>query len=329
LHFKVESALLNTKISTRNLSSLITGIILLSVTALILYGLNSTVSNDISNYKIIFSLLQNIDFFQSVEDLRYEIGSLFIFWILANFFSAGTVFYLIGLIALSIKYYLFNKYLHYPLLAYVIYVLSFAHILDANQIREALAVCVIFYAIFISPKSKFTYLFLSIVAILFHYSGVIILFLYFVRHPVLGLSLIVLLSFLFDTIISFSDYFAFALIWHSNALGNVNFTNSFFIMQVYISIFCAANWMTLSEGQKRGALINMLGVVVYISFFDNAIIAHRIRELSQIGIFAILFLGKRNLTVVKFITSICLSYIVVYNLLLIFLELMIIFDMRL
>jgi len=321
--------LLDTKISIRNLFSLITSIILLSATALILYGLNSTISNDISNYEIIWGLIHGVDFFQSFQNLRYEFGSFLILWIFANFFSAGTMFYLTGLMALSIKYYLFNKYLHYPLLAYVIYVLTFAHILDANQIRVALAVCVIFYATFISPKSKFTYLFLSIVAVLFHYSGVIILFLYFVRRPVLGLSLIVFLGFSFDIIISSSDYFAFALIWHSDPLGNVNLTSSLFIMQVCISILCAVNWRTLSEGQKRGAFINMVGVVIYISFLDNAIVAHRMRELSQIGIFAILFLGKRNLTAVKLITSICLSYIVAYNLLLVFSELMSIFDVRL
>ena len=57
----------------------------------------------------------------------------------------------------------------------------------------------------------------------------------------------------------------------------------------------------------------MVGVVTYLSFLDNPIVAHRIRELSQIGILAILFLGTRNMTVVKFVTSICFGYILAYN----------------
>ena len=73
----------------------------------------------------------------------------------------------------------------------------------------------------------------------------------------------------------------------------------------------------------------MVGVVTYVAFINNPIVAHRIRELTQLGIFAILFLGPPRLTAVKFGTSICFGYIVAYNLLLISLELMSIYDIRL
>ena len=117
------------------------------------------------------------------------------------------------------------------------------------------------------------------------------------------------------------DFFEFARIWLKDPKGQVNLTNSFFIMQVFIAITCVIYWKSLSEGQRRGALFNMMGVVIYISFLENPIVAHRLRELTQLGIFPILFLGAPRLTVVKLVTSVCFGYVVGYNLLLIFLEL--------
>jgi hypothetical protein len=117
------------------------------------------------------------------------------------------------------------------------------------------------------------------------------------------------------------------MIW-SNADGDVSLTNPFFIMQVCISIACAFNWRKLSEGQKRGALLNMVGVVAYIAFINNPVVAHRLRELSQIGIFAILFLGVRRLTVVKFVTGICFGFIIASTVFLVSAELMLINGIR-
>ena len=304
------------------LTSIIPHSILLVLTPLILYVLMITVSNDVSEYEIIWGLLQNISLSEASSSLRYEQGSLFVLWGFAGLVSSSTSFYLVGTLALSIKYYLFNRYLNNPLIAYFLYLITFVHILDANQIRVALSVCILFYALFVSPASKYTYLWLTLVAVLFHYSGVIILFLYFVRWPIVPLVAVIFGSLVFDKVIMSTDYLNFARIWLASGDGKVNLTNSFFIMQVFIFIVCAVNWKSLSEGQRRGALLNMVGVVIYISFLDNPIVAHRLRELSQLGIFPILFLGARYLTFPKLVTSICFCYIVFYNLLLIFLELM-------
>ena len=320
---------LDVKFSKDKLRSASTRIILLPITFLFLYFIIITVANDVSNYVLIWEYSQEVEFIDIFSELRLEIGSFFILWFLANLVSPYTMIYLTGLLALSIKYYLFNKYLNYALIAYVLYVLAFVHLLDANQLRAALASCVIIYALFVSPKSKYTYLFLTSIAVLFHYSGVVILALYFVRYPILILILTYVAGFVFDSIISSSPYFSFATIWLSSVGGSVNLTNSFWIMQVLISILCAFNWNTLSEGQKRGALFNMVGVVAYVAFINNPIVAHRIRELSQLGIFAILFLGSPRLTAVKLGTFICFGYMVAYNLLLISLELMLIYDIRL
>ena len=320
---------LDTKISLNRVSLIVRHFTTLSVSFLVLYGLIITVANDVANYEIIWEFSQGRSFIEVFNQRRLELGSLFILWSFANYFSAITMIFLTGLIALSAKYYLFNKYINRTLIAYVLYVIAFAHILDANQIRAALASCFIIYAILVPPKSKYTYLLLTIFAVIFHYSGVIILSLYFVRRPIFILIVVIIASIFFDIIVASSSYLSFAIVWLSGGAGAVSFINSFWIMQILIAILCAFNWNSLSEGQKRGAFLNMLGVIFYVAFQGAPIIAHRIRELSQLGIFAILFLGSRSLTAVKAGTSICFAYIIGYNMLLITLELMSIYEIRL
>jgi hypothetical protein len=84
-------------------------------------------------------------------------------------------------------------------------------------------------------------------------------------------------------------------------------------MQVLIAIFCVFFWNNLNDQEKKGAFLNVFGVVTYIIFMDNAIVAHRIRELSQFGILAVIFLGDNRLTYVRFVASLGLVYIFLYN----------------
>jgi hypothetical protein len=303
----------NFTMSKIQLPSIIASIIVFILSAFLLYLLGGKTSNDASQYEIIFYMIRDTSFFEAYSKLRYEIGSLLVIWNLSQFSSASMTFYLVGFIALLIKFVLFQKYLNYPSLAFLVYSLMFIHVLEANQIRAALASCVIFYALFKPVRNIYTYFLLAILASLFHYSAVIILALYFVRVPLVAFGCIVLLGLIFDFIILNLDYFSFAEIWLADPGGHVNLTNSLFIMQICISIVCAINWRRLSEGQQKGAYFNMVGIIVYLSFLDNAQVAHRIRELSQLGIFPILFLGEYKLTFVKLVSSLALGYMIVYN----------------
>lgn len=300
-----------------------------SLSFLVLYGLIVTVANDVANYKIMWDLSQDRTFIELVNLGRLELGSYFILWFFANYFTAITMIFLTGVIALSAKYYLFNRYINQTLIAYSLYIIAFVHVLDANQLRAALASCFVIYAILVPPNSRYSYLLLTTFAVLFHYSGVIILSLYFVRWPFLIMILVIIASLLFDAIVASSPLLSFAMVWLSGGAGRVSLINSFWIMQILIVILCAFNWKNLSEGQKRGAFLNLVGVTFYIAFQASPVIAHRIRELSQLGIFGILFLGSQRLTAVKLGTSVCFAYIVGYNMLLITLELMSIYDIKL
>jgi hypothetical protein len=309
------------KINGNKLRLTVAHVTVLPVSFLVLYGLIISVANDVPNYEHIWEISQIWSFIEVFNQRRIEFGSLFILWYFANYFSAITMIFFTGAIALFAKYYLFNKYINQTFIAYLLYVVTFVHILDANQIRAALASCFLIYAILSPPKSKYTYLILAAFGVIFHYSAVIIISLYFVRLKYVLIFLVIIASLSFDYIVISHPALSFANVWLSGGDGHVSFINSFWIMQVLITILCVFNWKQLSEGQKRGALLNILGTVVYISFFASPIIAHRIRELSQLGIFAILFLGPQRLSAVKLGTSLCFAYIVGYNMLLIALEL--------
>lgn len=302
----------NAKLTEKVLLFFLSTIIFFSA-AWLLYKLGLQ-SRDAKTYETIWHFTVDTNFLDVYSQKRYEIGSYFLYWNLAQVFSAAMTFYFFGLIALSTKFYIFKKYCNYPLIAFCIYTLTFAYFLDANQLRAALACTVLIYALCVPPRNSFSYFILAIIAVQFHYSGIVILIFYFIRAPLFGLALLVVTSFVFDWLLASVSYLSFAKIWLSNSDGQVNLTNSLFIMQVCITIVCTLFWKSLSDQQKKGAYLNAFGVVAYVVFIDNAIVAHRIRELSMVGILAVVFLGEKRLTYVKFISAICLAYITLYNL---------------
>lgn len=284
---------------------------LIAIWLLYLLGLSS---RDLEQYTIIWHFSKDANFLDVFYNNRYEIGSFFLFWSFAQVFSPGMSFYLMGLVALSAKFYLIKKYFNYPLIAFCVYTLIFVHILDGNQIRAALALTILLYALSLPSCSLFGYLSLAIIATLFHYSGIVILILYFVRAPLLGLTLLVAISFIYEWLILSTDNLTFLRIFLPSSDGQINFTNSLFIMQVCIAIVCLLFWNNLNCQQKKGAYLNFFGIVAYVAFVENALIAHRLRELSQLGILTVLFFGDKKFTYVKIVTAICLGYIILYNL---------------
>lgn len=301
---------------------------LLLAAGLLLLFLKTT-SNDLGDYFIVIELIRGTNLFVSFFTMRYEFGSLFLLWTLPKLFTNFIAVYLIGLLSLALKYAIFKKFLSYPNVAFFIYILTFAHIVDANQLRFSLALCVVFYALFKEPTSKFFYLFWALFSTLFHYSGILILCLYFVRRPMILLFGIGILGFTFDLAISNFSYLSFATIWKSTTEGEVSLTNSLFFMQFALCLACIIDWRFLSDAQKRGALLCIFGVTIYLMFLNNPIVAHRVRELSQLGIFAIVFMGEPRWSSIKKVSSLCLGYMIFYNLLQIFLELMSLADVRL
>ena len=148
--------------------------VMLSLGLALLFALGPS-SHDIGQYKIIWGFTSNVGFLDAYLQNRYELGSYFVFWSLAQFLSADMTFYVFGVIALSTKFYLIRSYYNFPLLTFFIYSITFIHILDGNQIRASLAATIVIYALCFMPRSSYGYLVLAVIASLFHYSGIMIL----------------------------------------------------------------------------------------------------------------------------------------------------------
>lgn len=287
---------------------------MLFIGALFLYVLGLDVSNDAKDYRDLALRMQDVDLAGAVSTERYEIGFTSLYWGLSQLHSPATVFFIVGLASLSAKYFLLNRYFHYPLIAWIIFIFVFLHVHEANQIRTALATCFALYAL-IARKGGKSYLLLAAAAALFHLSGLILLSLYFIRRPLVGFASIVLLGSVWNSIVYTAvDLFDSGQSYLSGVDTNVNLTSSVFIAQAIISLACALQWKRLTTGQRKGAYLLMIGTVSYIVFHDNAIMAHRLRELSMIGILPLMFLNRQKLTHSFLIMLLCVGYVVGYNL---------------
>ena len=294
-------------------------IILLIFSSFFLFFIIGTTSNDIENYRIVIEGNNQIEgilgksFLDAFKQNRGELGSWFLIWLSSRFFYTELAFFSVALFSLLIKEYMFNRFFNYSLMAFVSYVFIFVHILDANQLRESLAICFVFYALFTEPKNKLTYLVLTILALNFHYAGIMILTLYFVKYPLLLTIFIFLIFNIFNTLVNQFPIFSFASIWISGFEGQANYTNSLFIVQIFISLSSYTIWNKLTEIQKKAIFFNSLGIFIYILFNDYPIIAHRVRELTQLSILPLLLYHPLRFSLQSFIWIVALIYYFLYN----------------
>lgn len=294
--------------------SSVAALIVFFLAALVLFVFGRTVSNDALEYDHMWYAVHDAGLLNAWRAGRHELGSVLVYGLFAQLLSPGATFYAVGLAAFSVKYYLLRKYTVYPFLALCLYVALFLHTYDASRIRIALAACFILYAL-LASTGRTSYLVLAGVASVFHYSGLIIGVLYFVRAPFIGLASIVVLSFAWNYLLTSSDTLTVALrFFFSTGEGEVHLTNSIFVMQAVIASACALEWKGLTEAQRKGAYFLMSGAVFYVFFFDNPILAHGLRELSLLGLIPLLFLGRHKLTYAFSIIWLCVGYIVVYEL---------------
>ncbi len=244
-------------------------------------------------------LFDNKSFKDSLNKSRFEPGFVFISHYISRFIHTIELqFFIVASIVLIIKYRLFIKYLHSPYIAWFVYLTIFAPAFESNQLRTAIISTFILYALFYKEKIKKFFLFPTFFGVFFHYGAAIILFLNFERNlfiALLGSIFIIVLSFNMDPLLAFFDSDLIPLkqfISTSNNYLKANIFSSLHIVQFSIFLLGLMNWKNLSLNQRRGVIFLMIGSVLYISLSYNPSIAHRIRELSLLGIMPLLFADK-------------------------------------
>jgi hypothetical protein len=294
--------------------------IILLVSTLLLIFFAHTISNDFLQYELIYDQFTDYkinnkgSFKEFMIFHRFEPGFELLYYYLLSFFAANTLFFLIAIPVMTIKYLLFLKYLKFPLAAWFFYIVLFFPSLDSSQLRTSIVSMIIIY-ILLTKLSNFRYILNIIVAISFHYLGIIILLIRLYKYAIFLILIIVIGSFLFNDILLWLSSPNFKLDYYIvNKSGlTVNYLSTNAAAHLLLSIYCFISWRGFNEAQKKGAFLIILGIVIYYLLGYNPSIAHRIREVSLLGIFPVLFFTRVRFTYASLIAYISLFYMSLYS----------------
>ena len=270
-------------------------LIVVIVTALIfLHVLALPISNDYESYIEYLYTLQNSNLISSISLGRFEPLSVLTFWLMSKVFTPATTLLVLGTVLLFVKYLIFLEKLQRPMFAYVWYLITFAYLLEANQFRFAIAsIFIIISLLSIKKKDRLTHLSMAVVGAGFHYSAVVSL-IFFTLRPFVLIFFSLFFWFFMDFFVAQLSTIKPAQIWFSSYTNNsVSLTNPLFICQFCIGLLLLFYWRDLSKTQKKGAILLIFGVIMYIIFWQNPVVAHRLRELSQLGIIGLVFVKSR------------------------------------
>ena len=259
------------------------------------------VSNDFSEYTALADRLRGEPLSYSFERELTEPFYLIVFWVLSNAFTSKTVVLMAGLIPLFLKSIIIKRYSYYPFIGLIFYFGTFLALHDANQIRLAGACIFILYALMVSKDiSKTKLILLSIAAIAFHYTGILLLILLFKNRKYLALILMTIASFLFVPIFEYIETIneSFKIFNRYTAeTESIGLTSPYFLLHSIAAISSLLIWKSLNHVQQKGALFLLMGALAFILFQSLDILAIRIRELGYLGIIPLLFSSKVRLTI--------------------------------
>jgi len=293
--------------------------IVLTLSLLLVLFYSENISQDYNSYLIFYNDIREFDgLLESLYYFRFEPGflSLSYFLSLLPFLSGKSYFLLLATASLVIKYRLFKKYLNFPNFAWFIYILLFIPALEASQIRTAIAMVLVLY--FILKTNNRGLIASAMLATLFHYSGVIIILLSAHKRLITAISAIIIFAVLFlfiENIFLFlhTDVMPLKQFISGSSKNYVNLLSTLLISQFLISLFGILDWHNLNQSQKKGLFLILIGSVFYLVLYDNPGIAHRIREISLLGIFPLVFSGDIKRTKFFWIISSLIYYIVSYS----------------
>ena len=279
-----------------------------------IYSLN--ISHDYNSYLLFYDLVVNTDgYFQLLSQTRFEPGVPSLYYYLSPYFSGRELFLLLALIILIVKYGLIIKYTKRPYLAWLLYIILFLPAQESSQIRIAFSTVFIMYIIF-NPYTVRNLIPATVFSILFHKIGVITPLLLI---PKLGRMGVLLWLLVFGITLQILDNISLLIGLEAYFIGgnhSVNLLSSVFIVQLLISINGLLNWQQYNVIQKKGLMIILIGCAVYIGLADVPGVAHRVREVSLIGIIPMIFSTKYSLNLKNsnFIIYIGTFYLVAYEL---------------
>ena len=300
-------------------------VIIFVVSIFLLVFYTGTISNDFAQYELIFNQISNSGrVIDAVLQYRYEPGFTMLYYYLSVFFSAQNTFLMIASFILTIKYSFFHRYLKYPISAWFFYAILFMPVLDASQLRTAIASTIIIYLL-LTPSTTNGYVFKTVFASMFHYVALISILFQSYRKPILTVIMTLFIALSLDYGLGFisGDIFKFTAYLSSSysMTQSVNYFNLISISQLFLCLYCIINWKHLNDVQKKGGLLIIIGMLLYFTLGKSPGIAHRIREVSLLGIFPLLFSIKVNFNYKSILAYSSVLFICTYHFVYIVVEL--------
>ncbi len=266
--------------------------------------------------------------FFSFQDTRFEPGFHLLGWVFSNVFGLPfwTFVFTIVFFALSIKAYLFVRYLKYPIVGMVVYLATFYPNQEYTQIRAAAAISLGMMAIHLFLERKYSLAILSfVIAFFFHYSIVLMVVAfagsYAVKRNFLSLVLVVISTSIFvaailfknglDSIIvgAFSSFNPLVGSYVDNIAAidetSILSVNNLIVIAIFISA-ASSGWLSNSLYQKCFTIMLGLSVIFVVILSQAPIIAVRAKEMLLVSvIFASFYktFDKRDIIPLTFVIA--------------------------
>tara|TARA_B100000686_G_C16769636_1_gene964193 strand:- start:1037 stop:1990 length:954 start_codon:yes stop_codon:yes gene_type:complete len=305
------------RVSKKSLSNIATICSAITFSIFILILFTVTVSNDVGQYDLIFFAIKNSGSLRdAIFSLRYEPGFTAIYYSLSLLFSdSRAAFIALGSLSIALKYLILKNNLRFIFLSWFSYVVIFLPSLEASQIRTAIASTIILYSICL-PKEKYNYIYNGIAASLMHLVGVLIFAFQLIRKPLVAVLMIsvaaVIFNFFFQLL---QQYIPVLYYYRSNQFGmSINLLSTTYLAQSLIAVCCVLNWNLLDFKQKKGAFLIIVGTILFFLLSDFPSIVHRVREISMLGVFPLLFSQKLRVTLPSVIIYLSFLYYLLYHL---------------
>lgn len=219
-------------------------------------------------------------------------------------------FLIYAILGVSLKAYAIKKISPLPFLSLYLYVCVYFVLHEMTQIRVGVACGVFILALpDIANRNYKGYLLKSVIAIMFHYSAVIMLVLYFLRAdkiskrlycalPVLGITISafpdLMLSFLKLSVFFLPDFLGskvgiYLSLINDEGFNKINIFNSFVLSLICFYYFAIFNIKKFSTGIEL-LLIKLFGLQLFVYYSFSAVPAFSIRLSEFLGVCLIITL---------------------------------------
>ena len=252
-------------------------------------------SLDYANYQYFFQQIR-LNFSGELKDNRFEPGFKYVAGIVVKLLTSDILVYgFFAVVSIAIKLIYLRRFTYarnFFYIACIFYMFKFFPLLELTQLRGSIAIAILLVAYYYIQNGKKIYgAGIGILAILFHYSTLMLLPFLFLPKLSRKMSIIIAV-FIFSALYLTSQYgigFASKNLlafqgYESNGYGE-NVLKKFspvYFPEFFILAFSIFHWRYLTDGMRRIVSIELIGFSIFYALIDYQVVAARGREFFSV-----------------------------------------------